>query len=438
MSKIINLTYHADLIQHYAALSHLPGFVLLESLDQQRGRFDIISACPYDQLQCMQDDSPTDFLKKLEQAVSSVKKMCDLPFQGGAIGYFSYDFGEKIAGLHLKTQARTSEKTPLAWFGLYDWAIVVDHWEKTVVLFAAHEQPQTEQLILEILEYWALPLQSPLQAQVHTTFKPIISKTTYFDAFHDIQHALWAGRCYQVNLTQPFYARYSGSPWGIYEKIRHINPVPYAAFIHNPLHSFLSFSPERFVTCDEQLLLTSPIKGTTRRFSDEMEDKKAVEQLMRCPKNRAENVMIVDLLRNDFSRIAKAGSVVVDDICRLESYHSLHHLVSYVRAERAEDLSILSALISCFPGASITGAPKLEAMRVIHELEPYARGIYTGSIAYISRHGRADSSIAIRTLIARSEDLILSAGGGIVMDSTASDEYEESRLKIEPFIRALS
>jgi para-aminobenzoate synthetase component 1 len=224
-----------------------------------------------------------------------------------------------------------------------------------------------------------------------------------------------------VNLTQPFHANYEGDTWELYKKISKNNPVPFSAFLRKESADILSFSPERFLFYEEGKLLTSPIKGTIRRSSNAVEEAQLKHLLRSCEKNRSENVMIVDLLRNDLGKIAQAGSVNVTHLCELQSYKSVHHLVSTIEAQCLSHIAAFDAFLSCFPGGSITGAPKIESMHIIDEQEPYARGVYCGAVGYFSRHARFDTNIAIRTLIARNNLLHLAAGGGLVIDSDCED-----------------
>ena len=249
-----------------------------------------------------------------------------------------------------------------------------------------------------------------------------------------IHSELIKGRAYQVNYTQPFLAEYRGDPWEMYKRVRVSNPVPYAAFMRCEEGDLLSFSPERYLTMDHGVVSTSPIKGTSRRSSNPVEDEQLRQLLLNSSKNRAENVMIVDLLRNDLGKYAKPGSVRVTSLCELQSFNSVHHLVSHIQAEYEQCVTPLEVFASCFPGGSITGAPKRESMRIIGEQERYGRGVYCGSMAYFSAHGRFDSNIAIRTITAKAETLYLSAGGGIVIDSHWEDEYRECFTKIAAIV----
>jgi para-aminobenzoate synthetase component 1 len=421
----------------YQKLSHLPGFVLLESTDRSRARYDIVSAYPYDTVKITsKTPNIAEMLQQLSHILAMQPSVTNLPFQGGAIGYISYDLGENLLGIDSMPQT-TLNAMPLLHLGLYDWAIIVDHQLQQTTLFAAHTQEQTEKIIAEVLYLWLQPNADTAKASLKSEFTPVIAKENYVDAFERIKQALHKGRCYQVNYTQAFHATYEGDNWAFYRKISKKNPVPFAAFLRTDEADILSFSPERFLLYEQGKLLTSPIKGTIRRSADPDRDEELKQELASSEKNSAENVMIVDLLRNDLGKIAQAGSVHVSALCALESYNSVHHLVSTIEAQCLPGINPFSAFLSCFPGGSITGAPKLEAMRMIHELESHSRGIYCGSIGFFSRHGYFDTNIAIRTLTASNNRLHLAAGGGIVMDSDAEDEYQECFIKIAAVINGL-
>ena len=432
----IELTYEDELINHYTALVDLPGFVLLESGDRSRGRYDIVTACPTKRFYCSKYSNIDDYLAQLEEALPSYQLPVELPFQGGLIGYFSYDLGAHRLGIEVPENTPLSRaESCLADFGLYDWAIIVDHQQKKVTLFAANQHSDTAAVVEDVLGRWKLHTACVRDNGSHTEFKSLISREAYSDSFKSIWDALYQGRCYQVNYTQPFIAEYQGETWSIFERIRAENRVPFSAYFRGTHQDLLSFSPERFLLCDNHHLFTSPIKGTVRRSQDGALDQRLQAELLNCAKNRAENTMIVDLLRNDLSKIAEVGSVKVTALCELESYRSVHHLVSTIQATCRQEITPLQAFLSCFPGGSITGAPKKEAMKVIYEQEPFARGAYCGSIAYFSAHGRFDSNIAIRTLIAENNQLTLSAGGGIVIESQCDQEYAECMVKIKSLRR---
>lgn len=434
---LISLDYHPFLQNSYQNLCDLPGFVLLESTDKSRGRYDILSAYPYDRVVIRENDSNKQFiLDSLNNILSPQSTKVDLPFQGGAIGYISYDLGAQLYGIKSQSQEALGDM-PLLDLGLYDWAIIVDHYLKTVTLFAANRHDSTKEITNEILSIWKSSFLKNAAFKVKTEFIPLITEEKYIASFAAIYQALKEGRSYQVNYTQPFQARYEGNTWGMYQKIISNNPVPFSAFIRTKEADIMSFSPERFLLYDQGNLLAAPIKGTVGRSIDTQIDQQLKSQLQHCTKNRAENIMIVDLLRNDLGKIAKPGSVIVTHLCELQSFNAVHHLVSTIEAKCRDKLSLFETFLSCFPGGSITGAPKIESMNIISEQEPFGRGIYCGSIGYFSRHGRFDTNIAIRTITAKDDMLHLAAGGGIVIDSICEDEYRECYTKISAIINGL-
>lgn len=434
---VTSLPYTHDLITHYQSFSDLPGFVLLESRDKQRGRYDIVTALPYETFKVSRHATTIpDAFNQLQSRLPKTFSESDLPFQGGAIGYFAYDLGSRLAGI--SSPVHSANDTPLINVGLYDWAIVTDHQLKKVNLVAAHFRPETATLLPEIQHRWEKPCVVCQTFSLQQAFTPLMSQEDYQQAFNAIHLELIRGRAYQVNYTQPFLGYYQGDAWEMYKQVRQVNPVPYSAFLRGQDEAILSFSPERFLLVDKGLALTSPIKGTAKRSSNPSEDNALRKALLACTKNRAENVMIVDLLRNDLGRFAKTGRVKVTALCELQSYNGVHHLVSNIEAHCKDNITPLQAFASCFPGGSITGAPKREAMRIISEHEPFARGIYCGSIAYLSAHGRMDSNIAIRTITAKDDTMYLSAGGGIVIDSNWEDEYRECFTKIAAIVNEIS
>lgn len=429
---IQELKYPNNLYTYYQKLAHLPGFALLQSTDVSKGRYDILSAYPYDSIRISQsENNPLKLWQELTTELCQTNSQIDLPFQGGAIGYISYDFATHILGLD-----KVNINEPLVDLGLYDWGLIADHKLKKVFLFSDSKQKNTQEIIKEIISLWHGETPDLEQANLLCEFSPLLTKDYYYRCFDAIQSALRAGRCYQVNFTQPFEAEFKGDSWDLYQKISMKNPLPYAAFLRGTT-DILSFSPERFLSYNEGQVISSPIKGTIGRSVNALEDKRLRAQLASCPKNHAENTMIVDLIRNDLGKIAKPGTVSVHNLCSIHSFKSVHHLISDVYAQCLDSIHPMQAFLSCFPGGSITGAPKLEAMCVIHELEPYNRGIYCGSIGYFSRHKRFDTNIAIRTISSHNGRLRMSAGGGIIIESEREEEYSECLTKIDAIVRAM-
>ncbi|WP_058522738.1 aminodeoxychorismate synthase component I [Legionella birminghamensis] len=437
--NILELPYPSNLCHNYRKFSQFSGFVLLESSDKSRGRFDILTALPYKILTEKQFPQINALFSELNASLPTIQSYCDLPFQGGVIGYFSYDLASELAGIKRRVHPELAH-VPLFHLGFYDWAIIVDHHLKKVSLFAANTWKETAEIARVMSALWE---QDDLDYEaegfsIQWPLNRLMSRQDYDKSFISVQNDLSNGRCYQANLTQGFSLAYEGDCFSIYQQICAGNPVPYSAFIKTETADILSFSPECFLSYERGKLSTSPIKGTARMSADENGDNAIKRGLLHCEKNRAENIMIVDLLRNDLGKIAQSGSVKVERLCELQSYKGLHHLVSQIEAECREDIGMFDAFEACFPGGSITGAPKLESMKVIAENEAFARGVYCGSIAYFSNHGRFDSNIAIRTITGTANKLHFSAGGGIVMDSECDKEYDECFTKIDAILKGLA
>jgi para-aminobenzoate synthetase component 1 len=265
-----------------------------------------------------------------------------------------------------------------------------------------------------------------------------MTQDRYALAFDRIKYYLKEGDCYQINLTQRFSSLCTGNPWEAYQALRKINAAPFSAYLNLPEVQILSSSPERFLKVHHRIVETKPIKGTRRRKADALENDKQIQDLKNSDKDRAENVMIVDLLRNDISKSCEEGSVRVPKLFDIETYTTVHHLVSTVTGVLAKTKHALDLLRSCFPGGSITGAPKIRAMEIIEELEPHRRGIYCGSIGYIGFDGNMDTNIAIRTLVHSNGTIRFWAGGGIVNDSVMQDEYQESFDKAAALLQLLN
>jgi para-aminobenzoate synthetase component 1 len=271
-----------------------------------------------------------------------------------------------------------------------------------------------------------------------SSVKSNLGKDDYARAFDRVQAHIAQGDCYQVNLTQRFSANVRGNAWHAYENLRRINPAPFSAFLQHPACRVLSSSPERFLKLTGEHVETQPIKGTRPRSADGRRDKALAEELRASEKDRAENVMIVDLLRNDLGKQCVPGSVSASRLFDVESFASVHHLVSTVEGRLNPGRHAADLLRACFPGGSITGAPKLRAMEIIESLEPQRRSVYCGAIGYIGFDGNMDTNIAIRTLLETGKKIHAWAGGGIVVDSQLESEYQESFDKAAAMLAVLS
>ncbi|GAK82768.1 para-aminobenzoate synthase aminase component [Vibrio ponticus] len=315
--------------------------------------------------------------------------------------------------------------------GIYEWAVIVDHKQQQAWVVGQNIEQHWQ---------WLQSQQAVDEAPFALTadWQSNMSKAQYEQKFAQVQEYLLSGDCYQINLAQRFSASYQGSEWQAYCQLEQVNQAPFSAFVRTEHSAILSVSPERFLQVNHGIIETKPIKGTRPRFSDPVRDLASANELAAAEKDQAENLMIVDLLRNDVGRVAKPGTVHVPKLFDIESFPAVHHLVSTIKAELDEKYHSLDLLRASFPGGSITGAPKVRAMEIIEELEPHRRSAYCGSIGYISRHGRMDTSITIRTLVAENGKLHVWAGGGLVADSQADSEYQETFDKLSRILPVLS
>lgn len=435
------LPYQADPAYWFERIHHAPGAVLLDSgrPKAERGRFDLLSAWPLSVLEPGEDESGREFFQRLRRALGELGEAelpgdCELPFAGGLIGLLSYDFGSRLETL--PQRAEDDSGLPLARFGLYGWALITDHQRQTSQLLFHPATASTERdRLIELFAVTAVGESPPFR--LLGRFAADLTVDAYRYGIRRIQAYIQAGDCYQVNFTQRFRANCSGDPWTAYRALREVCPTPYAGFLALDDGAIASLSPERFLRLHQGHVETRPIKGTRPRGEDEHSDAEQAQALLASDKDRAENLMIVDLLRNDLGRSCQIGSVRVPQLFALESYPNVHHLVSCVTGELADDHDAFDLLAGSFPGGSITGAPKIRAMQIIDELEPTRRSIYCGSLLYVDVRGEMDSSIAIRTLLIRDGQASCWGGGGIVADSDWQAEYQESIDKVKVLLETL-
>jgi len=439
-----NLPYAPNSAHWFARVRDLGTPVWLDSAwpFSRRGRYDIISAAPLT-LICSTDK--TDFFADLRDMLDQLEPIetdDGLPFHGGAIALLSYEYGRR---LHALPPRNDHLQFPSALAGIYSWAIVCDHQQQRTTLIIRPEAPASlrEELQRRLHCAFALP---DAHFALNSTWQDDFPADRYREAFSRLQEYIRAGDCYQVNLARRFHAGYEGDPFAAYVRLREIAAAPYSAYFEyqtetNESSAVLSFSPERFLAANNRELLTQPIKGTAPRNIDPVRDRTLAEQLQSSEKNRAENLMIVDLLRNDLGRSCRPGSIHVEQLFELQSFATVHHLVSSIRGELRDDIHVLDALKNCFPGGSITGAPKHRAMQIIDELEPNARSIFCGTIGYIDCNGNMDTNITIRTLLAQKQNsqqaIYAWAGGGIVADSHCDEELQETNNKIDALLNAV-
>ncbi|MCX2524588.1 aminodeoxychorismate synthase component I [Larsenimonas rhizosphaerae] len=444
---LTTLPYAETPLDYFATIKECPGAILLDSGRPRAtsGRFDILSSDP----RCILtvDDSgihwsgdvPDALLQETDPLVAQqallkqfdiTTPITDLPFTAGLLGFWSYDASRLV---QQSPRQQTLPATP-PWVrvGFYDWALVLDHDLKSATLVCSTEE--TPARVAKLTRTTPPPsgpfyCRTPFQAQWH--------REQYGEAFRRVQDYLRAGDCYQINLTQRFSAHVEGDSWRAYCQLRHATPTPFAGYTTWENGALLSLSPERFLQCHHGELMAQPIKGTRPRGESPTDDTAQASALMESLKDRAENVMIVDLLRNDLGRVCTPGSVMVPELMALHSFPNVHHLVSTVTGTLAPEHTPLDALMAAFPGGSITGAPKHRAVEIIDELEPVARTLYCGSLGYVDVRGSMDTSIMIRTAVIDGQQMHLWGGGGIVADSDEQEEFDESIAKIRHLMAAV-
>lgn len=440
------LPYADEATGYFAAIADLPWAVWLDSAG--RGRYDILCAQPAATLLTVgtsttvsdaagsrtSSAAPFELLRR--QLGVPAAPVAGVPFAGGALGYWGYDLARQRAVL----PAREADggRPPDMAVGIYDWALVLDHREKTARLVSFQRFPETVQIlphILARLQRGGKPL--PVEFRVRGKIRSNLDGDAYRAAFEAVQAYLHAGDCYQVNLARCYAAAASGDGLAAYVELRRLSPAPYSAFLNFPQLQILSASPERFLRVQEGRVETRPIKGTRPRMADACRDAQMVQDLRSHAKDRAENLMIVDLLRNDLGKNCVPGSISVPGLFEVESYANVHHLVSTITGKLAPNRDALAVLRDCFPGGSVTGAPKRRAMEIIDQLEPGRRGVYCGAIGYAGFDGNMDTNIAIRTLVYAGGEIRFWAGGGIVADSVMAEEYQETLDKASAMLRLL-
>lgn len=457
-AQLFPLPYYPDSAVWFLQLRQLPHPVWLDSAHpgSQYGRFDILSAAPavsfstQGQLTSISGNFEASVASanpfKLLQSYLATKttSLPQVPFCGGLLGYFGYDLGRQLETF--PQLARQDIQLPDMNVGLYPWAIVQDHHDRRAwlvvneVIAPAYNFSKIHELVSQSgLDDRFHDFKSNLDSDQKTfkinSFSAELNVDEYASAIAKIQSYIIAGDCYQVNFAQRFSADCEGDSLLAYLQLRDALPSPFSAYMELQQGAILSVSPERFVQVRQGLAETKPIKGTIARGATSEEDEHNALQLANSPKDRAENLMIVDLLRNDLSKTC--DSVAVPSLFELQSFANVHHLVSTVTGQLKAGKNALDLLETCFPGGSITGAPKIRAMEIIEELEPVRRSLYCGSIGYISSCGNMDTNIAIRTLLRDGDRMYCWGGGGIVADSVTDTEYRESLAKVQLLMNTL-
>ncbi len=486
------LTYYHNSARLFAPIAHLPWAMMLDSgqainpltgkTGSQYGRYDILVAEPFITLVTKgkyttikknakveySEEDPFLLLKSILAPYKTPKvgvlfpdggspvAGTTLPFAGGALGYFAYDLGRRLE--KLPNQAMSAAGIPEMMVGVYDWAVVIDHREKCSHLISHGFNDETHKNWTRLEALFEKASRAPLnnvdandvnksdidlsRFQVNSDVKSNLPEPMYKTAFSKVKNYIKEGDCYQVNLAQRFSAKVSGDSWTMYQKLREISPAPFMAYMQLPLNEtenfqVLSDSPERFLQTTGRHVETRPIKGTRPRSGNAEQDLAYSKELLTSLKDKAENLMIVDLLRNDLSKTCAIGSVKVNKLFQLQSFANVHHLTSFIVGKLKPNNTSVDVLRACFPGGSITGAPKLRAMEIIEELEPHRRELYCGAIGYIGFDGDMDTNITIRTAVVCNNEVSFYAGGGIVADSEEHKEYVETLDKASSFTKII-
>lgn len=449
----------------FQALAGLPYPLFFDSAstDPDRGRYSWIMADPFAFVRVEAGHEPgtiPDPFQTLAETLAPFRthSVPGLPpFQGGAAGLFSYELGRYLE--RLPRPSYDEFGLPDLAVGLYDTVIAFDHVLGRSWVIAtgfpgtgpATRRQRAERRLHQFRELLQRRVPTPSrfpgdglvvpQRAVPLARVPGLmsnfDRSSYLTAARRAIEYIHAGDCFQINLAQRLLLPLREPPLQVYERLRERNPAPFGCYFDLGAFALASSSPERFVKVVDGIAETRPIKGTRPRVADVAEDRRLQQELQQSAKDRAENVMIVDLMRNDLGRVCEFGSIEVPALCRLETFRHVHHLVSIVRGRLRAGRGPLDLLRATFPGGSVTGAPKIRAMELITELEQVARGAYCGCLGYLGFDGTMDTNILIRTLTLGKGWIQLPVGGGIVADSVPEQEYQETWHKAEGLLRAL-
>ncbi len=395
--------------------------------------------CIDQQIYCATMDIPAVFNGQPFEALQYIlsqfpqQSTTHLPFEGGLMGYLGYDLGRTLE--QLPERVTHDIDIPDMVMGFFSVAIVIDHLEQTLNIVGLEGYQKQADDVYAAIEQITPALSDSFALLCRWTSN--MTPEQYQQKFNRVQQYIQSGDCYQVNLAQRWQARFKGDSWLAYNKLCQQNCAPFSGYMRFRDKAILCVSPERFIRCRNGMCQTKPIKGTRPRSSNNQQDEQQKLALEKSPKDRAENVMIVDLLRNDLSKVCQPHSVKVSDLFQVLSFPAVHHLVSTVEGLLEKDKHALDLLKAAFPGGSITGAPKIRAMEIIEELEPHRRSVYCGSLVYIGCNGNMDSNIAIRTLVCDGDQIFCWAGGGLVADSKVNEEYDETLHKVDKILPLL-
>lgn len=445
--KIERVETQLDAFSLYTAFRDKNSIFLDSALrDGKLGKFSFIGINPFLTFKSYgkkywinEEEYVGDSFHALEELVDKYKINIDsdLPLVSGALGYFSYDIGREIEVL--PATAIEDVVIPHSYFVFYDNMIIVDHLNNETYISALGMLKDKEVALNEIRKkIFNAKLVDKTELEPSTgNFISNFTKDEYLQGVEKVKDYIRSGDVYIANLTQRFTCQCEKDGYNIYKNLRNINPAPFAAFMELDGFEIISSSPERFMLLEDGLLQTRPIKGTRPRGKTKEEDETNKLELLNSEKDKSELLMIVDLERNDLSKICKPHSVKVTELFALEEYSTVFHLVSTIEGRVKDNVSAVKCMRECFPGGSITGAPKIRAMEIIEEIEGVRRGVYTGSIGYFDFRGNMDFNIVIRTILKKDNTAYLGVGGGITIESQNEDEYVETLDKAKALMRVL-
>ena len=444
-----------DHLKAFLAVKHMPYSLLLDSADRKHpnSRYSFVMCNPIETIEAKGDkitvtnweqrlsftgDPFTLLQSRIKSWIPNATHVPNMPpFQGGAAGLFSYDLGRSLEDLPATTKDNST--TPDMAVGIYDQVLAHDHLLKKSYIFThARNAEEAEKKCSFLIDLFSKDVEPPLYQAQQLDWSSNFDEKSFCEQVQKTIDYIYAGDIFQANVAQRFDAQtpQGFDPYIHYLHMREVNPAPFATYMNIGDVKISSASPESFVTVRNKQVEPCQIKGTRPHGDSFIEDRNNQKDLQNSEKDNAENTMIVDLLRNDLSKVCVPESIEVTDLCKLESFASVHHLVSTIKGKLAHDKGALDLLRACFPGGSITGAPKIRAMEIIEELEPTRRAAYCGSMGYIGFDDTMDTNILIRTLTYEGNKVSLQAGGGIVADSDPQAEYQETLHKAEAIFKS--
>lgn len=425
----------AAIASRFCDQKHL--FILQSSfIDDDKGRYSFVGFAPKRVIRAEGKNAFDDVRADFHQTDNEVlTDLTPLPF--GYVGFIGYEYGVRQ---EICFPPKDTDVLPDVWFGFYETIITIDHKTNMVHVTSIDSEQKVADIAAKLLD--ASPVLSQVSEyiynfQLHSNF----TKSQYIKTVEKARDYIEQGDIYQVNLSQKFSipigaAQYA--PLDLYHRLTNNSPVPFGCFLDGEDFALVSNSPERFLRLKDKILQTRPMKGTAKRGANYEEDESNKSHLILSAKEQAELLMITDLLRNDLGRVCKFGTVQVKNRREIESYQTVYQTTSTIEGQIKDDVDCFDVLKVMLPGGSITGCPKVRAMEIIDELEPHRRGPYTGTLGYINPQGEMDFNILIRTLVVTEDSTDFCVGGGIVYDSAAAKEYDETLVKAEAIRRTMS